>query len=188
MGGQRLSVQTAQHRDLQPLHTRHTAAAAGLHSRRRSARACRRFVTFEDDSAVDQVFGGGPMHEISGKKVEVKAATPRGSGPQGRGPQPPGPFLRPMPATGLPSRFPGLQGQLGQQVGAYLEQWGQQQTLLGCEHDAAVGTAPVHGMLGVQVLPSPAAAGSEPQHPAGRSMQALRHRRCLSHMWGAAVP
>ena len=66
---------------------------------------------------MDQVFGGGPMHEISGKKVEVKPATPRGSGPQGRGPQPPGPFLRPMPPTGLPSRFPGLQGQLGQQVG-----------------------------------------------------------------------
>ena len=112
--------QPAQHRGLQHLATSHTAAPAGLASWRPSAGARCRFVTFEDDSAVDQVFGGGPMHEISGKKVEVKAATPRGSGPQGMGPQPPGPFLRPMPAAGLPSRFSGLQGQLGQQVGSTL--------------------------------------------------------------------
>ena len=42
-----------------------------------------RFVTFEDDSAVERVFGAGRMHTIGGKSVEVKPATPRGSGPTG---------------------------------------------------------------------------------------------------------
>jgi hypothetical protein len=32
------------------------------------------------------VFSAGSMQEINGKKVEVKAATPKGSGPIGRGP------------------------------------------------------------------------------------------------------
>ena len=46
----------------------------------------RRFVTFERDSSVEQVFQVGSMHELSGKRVEVKSATPRGSGPvAGRG-------------------------------------------------------------------------------------------------------
>eukprot|EP00877_Chromochloris_zofingiensis_P001906 jgi/Chrzof1/11716/Cz06g06190.t1 len=43
------------------------------------------FITFEEESSVIKVFQAGPMHEISGKKVEVKNATPKGSGPQGRG-------------------------------------------------------------------------------------------------------
>jgi RNA recognition motif. (a.k.a. RRM, RBD, or RNP domain) len=38
------------------------------------------FVTFEEDSSADRVFEEGTMHEIGGKKVEVKAATPKGSG------------------------------------------------------------------------------------------------------------
>lgn len=45
----------------------------------------RSFITFEEESSVIKVFQAGPMHEISGKKVEVKNATPKGSGPQGRG-------------------------------------------------------------------------------------------------------
>lgn len=39
-----------------------------------------RFVTFEDDSAVEKVFAMGNMHELAGKRVEIKTATPRGSG------------------------------------------------------------------------------------------------------------
>jgi heterogeneous nuclear ribonucleoprotein A1/A3 len=35
---------------------------------------------------VHKVFNAGPMHEVAGKRVEVKSATPKGSGPQGRGP------------------------------------------------------------------------------------------------------
>lgn len=46
------------------------------------------FVTFDDETSVDAVFEAGSMHEISGKRVEVKSATPKGSGPQGRGPGP----------------------------------------------------------------------------------------------------
>lgn len=50
-----------------------------------------RFVTFEEDSAVEKVFTAGTMHELAGKRVEVKTATPRGSGPLGgRGPGPSG--------------------------------------------------------------------------------------------------
>ena len=41
------------------------------------------FVTFDDDVAVEAVFGAGRMHTIGGKQVEVKPATPRGSGPAG---------------------------------------------------------------------------------------------------------
>lgn len=51
------------------------------------------FVTFEDDSAVEKVFTAGTMHDISGKRVEVKTATPRGSGPIGRGAAPGGTAL-----------------------------------------------------------------------------------------------
>lgn len=40
-----------------------------------------RFVTFEQDQSVEQVFRVGTMHELAGKRVEVKSATPRGSGP-----------------------------------------------------------------------------------------------------------
>lgn len=48
--------------------------------------ACR-FVTFEDEEAVQQVFTAGNMHNLGGKQVEVKAATPKGSGPQAAAPQ-----------------------------------------------------------------------------------------------------
>ena len=48
------------------------------------------FVTFEEESSVDDCFNYGSHHELAGKKVEVKSATPRGSGPvgpsTGRGP------------------------------------------------------------------------------------------------------
>ncbi len=33
---------------------------------------------------MEKVFAAGSMHELSGKKVEVKNATPKGSGPMGR--------------------------------------------------------------------------------------------------------
>ena len=49
---------------------------------------------------MDRVFGAGPMHDLAGKKVEVKPATPRGSGPQGRGillERPPGGAFRGFP-------------------------------------------------------------------------------------------
>jgi hypothetical protein len=38
------------------------------------------FVTFEEDSSAEKVFEVGTMHEIGEKQVEVKAATPKGSG------------------------------------------------------------------------------------------------------------
>lgn len=38
------------------------------------------FITFDEDSSAERVFEVGTMHEIGGKKVEVKAATPKGSG------------------------------------------------------------------------------------------------------------
>jgi len=44
------------------------------------------FVTFEDDSSVERVFQAGSMQTLAGKTVEIKTATPRGSGPvQGGG-------------------------------------------------------------------------------------------------------
>ncbi|KAI8474754.1 MAG: hypothetical protein J3K34DRAFT_382980 [Monoraphidium minutum] len=43
------------------------------------------FITFEEEASVQHVFNAGPMHELAGKRVEVKSATPKGSGPQGRG-------------------------------------------------------------------------------------------------------
>lgn len=44
------------------------------------------FVTFGEESSVEKVFAAGQMHELGGKQVEVKSATPKGSGPQsGRG-------------------------------------------------------------------------------------------------------
>jgi hypothetical protein len=44
------------------------------------------FITYEDEAAVDRVFAKGRMHELAGKSVEVKRATPKGSGPAfGRG-------------------------------------------------------------------------------------------------------
>lgn len=43
------------------------------------------FITFEDEASVFKVFAAGSHHELGGKRVEVKNATPKGSGPQGRG-------------------------------------------------------------------------------------------------------
>lgn len=50
------------------------------------------FVTFEDEDSVAKVFSAGSMHDLGGKQVEVKSATPKGgSGPQsGRGAGPVG--------------------------------------------------------------------------------------------------
>lgn len=47
------------------------------------------FVTFDEDVSAEKVFDFGNMHELGGKRVEVKAATPKGSGSQAsRQPQP----------------------------------------------------------------------------------------------------
>ena len=54
-------------------------------SDRRAAYSLSSFVTFEDESAVQKVFDAGQMHELGGKQVEVKNATPKGSGPQSAG-------------------------------------------------------------------------------------------------------
>ncbi|MEW5299950.1 MAG: hypothetical protein WDW36_002918 [Sanguina aurantia] len=43
------------------------------------------FVTFESEEAVAKVFEAGQMHRVGGKQVEVKSATPKGSGPQAGG-------------------------------------------------------------------------------------------------------
>jgi hypothetical protein len=42
---------------------------------------CGRFITYEDEMAIDKVFEKGRMHELAGKSVEVKRATPKGTGP-----------------------------------------------------------------------------------------------------------
>jgi len=39
-----------------------------------------RFVTFQDEESVLKVFSAGPMQQVGGKQVEVKSATPKGSG------------------------------------------------------------------------------------------------------------
>lgn len=80
-----------------------------------------RFVTFERDSSVEQVFQTGSMHELSGKRVEVKSATPRGSGPiAGRGglvdQRMWGP--RPMGGRGM-GVFPGQLNPQGYGMGGY---------------------------------------------------------------------
>lgn len=79
------------------------------------------FVTFERDSSVEQVFQTGSMHELSGKRVEVKSATPRGSGPiAGRGGLADqrmwGP--RPMGGRGM-GVFPGQLNPQGYGMGGY---------------------------------------------------------------------
>ncbi|EFN53389.1 hypothetical protein CHLNCDRAFT_36600 [Chlorella variabilis] len=38
------------------------------------------FVTFAEDASAESVFAAGTMHDLGGKKVEVKPATPKGSG------------------------------------------------------------------------------------------------------------
>lgn len=76
------------------------------------------FVTFEEESSVDDCFNYGSHHELAGKKVEVKSATPRGSGPVGpstgrgsigqRGPLPERPGFGPRQGQAYP--FPGPMG------------------------------------------------------------------------------
>ena len=48
------------------------------------------FVTFDEDDSAEKVFDYGNMHELGGKRVEVKAATPKGSGSQAGRQQPSG--------------------------------------------------------------------------------------------------
>lgn len=44
-----------------------------------------RFITFEEDEAVEKVFAAGSMQELGGKRVEIKQATPKGTGGGGMG-------------------------------------------------------------------------------------------------------
>lgn len=37
-------------------------------------------MTFAEDASAENVFAAGTMHDLGGKKVEVKPATPKGSG------------------------------------------------------------------------------------------------------------
>lgn len=60
-----------------------------------------RFITFAEESSVAAVFGAGSMQEINGKRVEVKAATPKGSGPVGRGAA-----MGPMAGRGMGYAYP----------------------------------------------------------------------------------
>lgn len=39
-------------------------------------------MSFEQEESVQKVFAAGQMHQLGGKQVEVKNATPKGSGPQ----------------------------------------------------------------------------------------------------------
>lgn len=41
-------------------------------------------MTFAEDSSAEAVFAAGSMHDLGGKRVEVKPATPKGSGSLGR--------------------------------------------------------------------------------------------------------
>ena len=52
-------------------------------------------MTFAEDASAENVFATGTMHDLGGKKVEVKPATPKGSGSLAR------------PAGGAPSGRPG---------------------------------------------------------------------------------
>lgn len=61
------------------------------------------------------VFSAGSMQEINGKRVEVKAATPKGSGPVGRGPVMPG---------AMPGRGMGFDYQRGMMAGRYPGDYG----------------------------------------------------------------
>ncbi len=67
----------------------------------RTCRTCRAaphpcsFVTFAEDASAEAVFAAGSMHDLGGKRVEVKPATPKGSGslarPSGSSSAPPRP-------------------------------------------------------------------------------------------------
>jgi hypothetical protein len=91
-----------------------------------------RFITFAEESSVAAVFGAGSMQEIAGKRVEVKAATPKGSGPVGRGPA-----MGAMAGRGgmgyagypprgmMPGRYPGDYGWAMHPGGSPLKEGGQ---------------------------------------------------------------
>lgn len=65
------------------------------------ARYLYRFVTFEHDESAEAALGAGAMHDIGGRRVEVKPATPKGSGAQARGA---GPLGGPGAGPGGPGR------------------------------------------------------------------------------------
>lgn len=63
---------------LRPAHSPPTACASACPLSLRS------FVTFAEDASAEAVFAAGSMHDLGGKRVEVKPATPKGSGSLGR--------------------------------------------------------------------------------------------------------
>ncbi|KAL4535164.1 hypothetical protein Ndes2526B_g06069 [Nannochloris sp. 'desiccata'] len=67
------------------------------------------FITFEEDSSAEKVFEVGTMHEIAGKKVEVKAATPKGSGSLTARQQQQQPQLLPVPPL-IPQQHSPMRG------------------------------------------------------------------------------
>lgn len=84
------------------------------------------FVTFEDEASVQEVFKTGALHTVSGKQVEVKSATPKGSGPVAS--QTGGP--RGMPVLGRTGYAGGAgrgaTGMTGASMGRGYESYGQQ--------------------------------------------------------------
>ncbi|KAI3436074.1 hypothetical protein D9Q98_002132 [Chlorella vulgaris] len=60
------------------------------------------FVTFAEDSSAENVFAAGTMHDLGGKKVEVKPATPKGSGSLGRPGAGSGSSVRPGGGAAMP--------------------------------------------------------------------------------------
>lgn len=70
----------------------------------------RRFITFEHEDSVDAVFAHGTMHELGGKRVEVKTATPKGTGSL-RQPTPPrGPVMVPHGMARPPATYGAASG------------------------------------------------------------------------------
>lgn len=97
--------------------------------------ACR-FVTFESEEAVAKVFEAGQMHRVGGKQVEVKSATPKGSGPQAGGRGMPYNYSMGMGMGGPMGMGMGMGGAVGalggrgeymQQGRGYQQQYGHQQ-------------------------------------------------------------
>lgn len=84
----------------------------------------RSFVTFAEDSSAEAVFSAGSMHELGSKRVEVKPATPKGSGSLSRsaGPSRPGASGgngRPVPPYGGPGAASTPAALFGSPPGAY---------------------------------------------------------------------
>ncbi|KAK2076615.1 hypothetical protein QBZ16_005375 [Prototheca wickerhamii] len=61
------------------------------------------FVTFAEDVSAERVFAAGAMHELKGKRVEVKPATPKGSTAPALGAG----ASAPPPPAGAPGAAPG---------------------------------------------------------------------------------